>query len=81
MCAIVCHTPHGDRDLLSATEALGAILVKLDENKVVIHLEHLLEVIRLQLRSQFTSEKHRSLLRCIVHGEEAFHLAGLIDSL
>ena len=81
MCAIVCHTPHGDRNLLSATEALGATLVKFDENKVVIHLEHLLEVIRLQLGSQFTPEKHRGLLRSIIHGEEAFHLAWLIDSL
>ena len=78
---VIGHAAHRDGHLFSAAEPLRAMAVQLDEDKVVVHLEHLLEVIGLQLWSQLASEQHGCLLRGLVHWQQAFHLARLVDGI
>ena len=79
--AIIGHASHGDGHLLSPSKALLPVLVKFDKDEVIVHLKYLLEVVWLKLWGEFASQKHRSLLRCVVHTEKAFHLAWMVDCL
>ena len=47
---------------------------------MIVNLEHLLEVVRLQLGSKLGAQEHGGLLSGLIHREQTFHLTWLVDS-